>query len=201
MTTPPVTDAAVLDFSALAGVVPGLQVITGTLGIAQAVRARAFTANCLDDHDPAAAAAAASDAVELPLAVLVADSVAAVQAAVQFCSARRNQNQPLHLSVRSGGHSWQSIWLGTSSSPQPRGAAATVLLDVGGMNRVEPYDAATQTVAVGPGATDINRQIPDHVFLPMGHCTRRSRRWLYPGGRLRHRLLPIRHDVDAGRSG
>lgn len=121
--------------------VEGLKVLVNQQDIVAAVHATAYIGNLDHSH--------------MPDAVLIASTVESVQAAVKFCS-----NENLRISVRSGGHNWQSIWLQGPGS---------VLLDVGGMNKVA-YDEATKTVSVGPGATEVNLQIPDDVFVPTGHC-------------------------------
>jgi hypothetical protein len=92
---------------------------------------------------------------KFPDAVLVATNTHAVQVAVNFC---RKYNY--RVSPRTGGHNWFSIWLQGNGS---------IILDVGDINQVE-FHADTETIVAGPGATNINDQIPKEFFFPSGHC-------------------------------
>jgi FAD/FMN-containing dehydrogenase len=94
----------------------------------------------------------------LPDAILSAETVEAVVAAVKFCS----KNAGLRCTIRCGGHSWQNAWL--------RGKG-TVMIDVGSLNDIT-FDAENGTVTAGVGATGtaINAALPDHLFFQTGHC-------------------------------
>jgi FAD/FMN-containing dehydrogenase len=91
-----------------------------------------------------------------PDAVFIAQSVVAVQAAVNFCSAH-----DLRICPRTGGHSWQPMWL--------RGKGS-VILDLKSLNDEVHFDPNKKLITTGPGALNVNGKIPDQYFFPSGHC-------------------------------
>lgn len=131
---------------------PDLIVLTAETGreeFRRAIESRSFISNL-----PAFA-----EETLFPDAILQAKTASAVQTAVQYCASHN-----LQICARSGGHSWESIWL------QGRG---TVLLDVGDLNHIS-FHPSKSTVTVGPGAKGdaIFEAIPDDVFFPCGHSQR-----------------------------
>jgi hypothetical protein len=113
-----------------------------------AITSRAFNARGLSDIK----------SVAWPEALLIAKTVADVQAVVTFC-AHRN----LKVCIRSGAHSWYvENWL--------RGDG-TVLLDVGSLDAVEA-NPKTGAVSVEPGATgtDVLKAVSPNFHFPCGHC-------------------------------
>lgn len=90
-----------------------------------------------------------------PDAVIVAETVEAVQAAVKLCRVKN-----IRICPRSGGHNWKAIWL------QGKGS---IILDLGKLNQVS-FESETHRITAGPGAIDINSKIPKEWFWPCGHC-------------------------------
>jgi hypothetical protein len=121
---------------------PGLTVISSQdEGFEEAAISRAFIQNLPRQR--------------FPDAVLIAQSVVAVQAAVKFCSTHN-----LRICPRTGGHSWQPMWL------QGKGS---IILDVKSLDEVH-FDEEEKRITTGPGAVDVNGKIPDDYFFPSGHC-------------------------------